>query len=322
MGAGITSSIVGGTFPAQSRATTAAATLGQSVGGNGTANIAGVWSTGNLIVGNAGAGVVNLLGTVTTVPFPIGSIGQLTSANASIAAQPGSTGNVNVNAIVLNGLSVISSDWNVTGSLALGGTSGAAGGAGTVLIGPVNSVTVGSNLKVWPGGTIALAQGGTFNITGAANLGGDLKFNLTATPDPHAGDSFQILSATGGVSGTFASTMLPTLDPGLSWKVVYSATSVSLTVVAGLPGDFNANGVVDAADYVAWRNNVGSTTALPNDSIGGTIGPAQYNEWRTHFGQTSGSGALANGSTAVPEPATMWLVIAAMVCVFAKRRVD
>ena len=151
MGAGITSSIVGGTFPAQSRATTAAATLGQSVGGNGTANIAGIWSTGNLIVGNAGAGVVNLLGTVTTMPFPIGSIGQLTSANASIAAQPGSTGNVNVTATVLNGLAVLPSAWNVTGSLALGGTSGAAGGAGTVSIGPVNSVTVGSNLKVWPG---------------------------------------------------------------------------------------------------------------------------------------------------------------------------
>jgi T5SS/PEP-CTERM-associated repeat protein len=323
MSAGITSSIVGGTFPAQSRATTAASTLGQSVGGNGTANIAGIWSTGNLIVGNAGAGVVNLLGTFTTMPFPIGSIGQLTSANASIAALPGSAGNVNVNATVLNGLSVLSSDWNVTGSLALGGTSGAAGGAGTVLIGPVNSVTVGSNLKVWPGGTIALAQGGTLDITGAANLGGDLKFNLNATPHPHAGDSFPILSATGGVSGTFASTMLPTLDPGLSWNVVYSATSVSLTVVAGLPGDFNNNGVVDAADYVMWRNNAGSTTALPNDSIGGTIGPAQYNEWRAHFGQTSGSGASAitNGSADVPEPAAAFFVIAAILCLITMRPV-
>jgi hypothetical protein len=229
---------------------------------------------------------------------------------------------VNVTATVLNGLNVISSDWNVTGSLALGGTSGAPGGAGTVSIGPLNSVTVGSNLKVWPGGTIALAQGGTLDISGAANLGGDLKFNLTATPDPHAGDSFQILSATGGVSGTFATTMLPTLDPGLTWNVVYAATSVSLTVVAGLPGDFNGNGVVDAADYVMWRNNVGSTTALPNDSIGGTIGPAQYSEWRAHFGQTSGSGsgAIETGSSSVPEPTAATLVFGALSCLFAGHR--
>lgn len=319
MVAGITSSIVGGTFPAQSRATAAAATLGQSAGGNGTANIAGIWSTGNLTVGNAGAGVVNLLGTVVSMPFPIGSIGQLTSANASIAAQPGSTGNVNVTAAVLNGLTLLSSDWNVTGSLALGGTFGASGGSGTVSIGPVNSVTVGSNLKVWPGGTIALAQGGTLDITGTANLGGDLKFNLSATPDPHAGDSFQILSATGGVSGTFASTMLPPLDPGLSWKVVYSASSVSLMVVSGLPGDFNANGVVDAADYVVWRNNVGSTTALPNDSIGGTIGTSQYNEWRTHFGQTAGSGGGVSANAAVPEPATLALLIMGTMAMCAGR---
>jgi hypothetical protein len=95
-----------------------------------------------------------------------------------------------------------------------------------------------------------------------------------------------------------------------------------LTVVSGVTGDFNANGVVDAADYVVWRNNVGSTTALHNDSIGGTIGPAQYNEWRAHFGQTSGSGALANGSAAVPEPAVPALLTAGAICLFARRRVS
>jgi hypothetical protein len=96
-----------------------------------------------------------------------------------------------------------------------------------------------------------------------------------------------------------------------------------LTVVAGLPGDFNNNGVVDAADYVMWRNNAGSTTALPNDSIGGTIGPAQYNEWRAHFGQTSGSGASAitNGSADVPEPAAAFFVIAAILCLITMRPV-
>jgi T5SS/PEP-CTERM-associated repeat protein len=307
MSAGVGGSF-GGTFPAQSTATTAGATLGQSVGSNGTANIAGVWNTGNLIVGNAGAGVVNLVGTTITDPFPLSSVGQLTSASASVGAQPGSTGNVNVTAAEINGLNLLASGWNVTGSLALGGTTGAAGGAGTVSIGPLNSVTVGSNLKVWSGGTIALAQGGTLDITGAANLSGDLKFNLTATPDPHAGDSFQILSATGGVSGTFASTMLPTLDPGLSWNVVYSATSVSLTVVSGLPGDYNHNGVVDAADYVVWRKGLG-TTYTQND----------FSVWRSHFGQTAGSGVGANAAAAVPEPATLVLITLATAVLCLRR---
>jgi hypothetical protein len=323
MTAGTHGSIIGGTFVAQSTATTAGATLGQSLGGSGTANVAGFWSTGDLTVGNAGAGVINLLGTTITFPFPLSSVGHLTSANASIAAQPGSSGSVNVTAAVFSGLNLLASDWNVTGSLALGGTNNAAGGAGTLSIGPTNSVMVGSNLKVWAGGTIALTEHGILNVTGVANLGGDLKFNLSATPDPHAGNTFPILSATGGVSGTFAATMLPTLDPGLSWNVVYSATSVSLAVVSGVPGDFNANGVVDAADYVAWRNNVGSTTALPNDSIGGTIGPAQFNEWRSHFGQTSGSGSgtIAADGAAVPEPTAPLLLIAAVMCLFNSRRI-
>jgi hypothetical protein len=58
-----------------------------------------------------------------------------------------------------------------------------------------------------------------------------------------------------------------------------------LALLPELVGDYNDNDVVDAADYVVWRNNVGTSTELPNDSLDGTIGTAQYNQWRTHFGQ-------------------------------------
>jgi hypothetical protein len=128
-----------------------------------------------------------------------------------------------------------------------------------------------------------------------------------------------VLSANGGVVGTFASTTLPALDPGLSWNVIYAPTSVSLKVASGLPGDFNSNGIVDAADYGLWRNNVGSTTALPNDSIGGTIGTPQYNEWRTHFGQTAVSGAGVSAN-AVPEPATLVMLIVGLLAISVPRR--
>jgi hypothetical protein len=57
-----------------------------------------------------------------------------------------------------------------------------------------------------------------------------------------------------------------------------------------LPGDFNEDGKVDAADYVVWRKTDGSQ--------------AGYNDWRTNFGRTAGSGAGLAATAAVPEPSS------------------
>jgi hypothetical protein len=70
-----------------------------------------------------------------------------------------------------------------------------------------------------------------------------------------------------------------------------------------LPGDYNSDNTVDAADYVVWRKNYGTTNMLPNDPNDGTIDDNQYVTWRENFGQ-SGSGAGANSpALATPEPA-------------------
>jgi hypothetical protein len=77
-------------------------------------------------------------------------------------------------------------------------------------------------------------------------------------------------------------------------------------------GDFNQNGKVDAADYVVWRENVGSASALPNDS--GTalpVGTDHYNLWRSHYGNGAGSGAGELTGSAVPEPGSMLFVAVA-----------
>lgn len=100
--------------------------------------------------------------------------------------------------------------------------------------------------------------------------------------------------------------------------------SASIVTAPALPGDYNQNGIVDAADYVVWRNNEGTNNPLPNDPIGGTIGPAHYNQWRAHFGQSAGAGAAAGlpGSAAVPEPPALTLAgfaTAALRC-FRRRR--
>lgn len=87
-----------------------------------------------------------------------------------------------------------------------------------------------------------------------------------------------------------------------------------------LAGDYNNNGVIDAADYVVWRNSIGQAT-LTNRGTGitGPVGQADYNYWRAHFGQTAGSGAL-DGS-AVPEPATLvFSLVAVIACGLCRRR--
>jgi hypothetical protein len=77
-----------------------------------------------------------------------------------------------------------------------------------------------------------------------------------------------------------------------------------------LPGDYNNNGVVDAADYVLWRKNLGSGPSLPNDDTPG-VGPDDYTRWRTRFGQTAGSGSAAGA--AVPEPGVMTLTLMSLL---------
>lgn len=76
-----------------------------------------------------------------------------------------------------------------------------------------------------------------------------------------------------------------------------------------LPGDFNDDGVVDAADYVVWRNALGTGATLPNDNTPGS-GIDDYETWRANFGRTATSAIPGAGaSQAVPEPQALVLAI-------------
>jgi hypothetical protein len=90
-------------------------------------------------------------------------------------------------------------------------------------------------------------------------------------------------------------------------------------------GDYNENGVVDAADYVVWRDRMG-TGSLPNEGgiSPGTVDAADYNFWRSRYGATAGSGiSAALGGSAVPEPVTWTLMlIAGCGTVFFRRQVQ
>jgi hypothetical protein len=96
---------------------------------------------------------------------------------------------------------------------------------------------------------------------------------------------------------------------------------ISAEVLASiaLAGDYNHNGVVDAADYVVWRNSLGTSgTGLAADgNSDGMVTQLDYDIWRQHFGQTDGIGA--GQAVAVPEPRVLILFLLGSFAVAARR---
>lgn len=89
--------------------------------------------------------------------------------------------------------------------------------------------------------------------------------------------------------------------------------------VSTVPGDYNGNGVVDAADYIVWRDHVGTTYQLQNEVLNtstGGVDQDDYTAWRARFGNTSGTGAENDLlGAAVPEPGAAVLALAGLVIV-------
>lgn len=172
------------------------------------------------------------------------------------------------------------------------------------------------------------------NVTGIADLDGAVvDVDLMSGFTPTVGSTFNLIKATSFGStgsgttenvGTGTGYTLAAEDAGRFSLAIVSALGgqVLRATYLGAPvlaGDYNNNGTVDAADYVVWRNNAGTSNPLPNDPLGGTIGASQYNQWRSHFGQTAGSGA-ALGAGAVPEPGALVLAICSACLGLLRRR--
>ena len=90
------------------------------------------------------------------------------------------------------------------------------------------------------------------------------------------------------------------------------------------PGDFNADGTVDSADYIVWRNSNGqSGVHLPADANSdGHIDSLDYHTWRENFGTSLGSGLNTSPPFpfGIPEPSTAVIALTTFIAAAARGR--
>jgi len=95
-----------------------------------------------------------------------------------------------------------------------------------------------------------------------------------------------------------------------------------------MPGDFNLDGAVDAADYVAWRRGVGASSGAlysqADADLDGDVDEIDLAQWRSQFGfmrqpLVAGSGSQS-ALGAIPEPARLALGILAIGLLPTSRR--
>lgn len=303
--------------------------------------------------------VVSKLGTAAKLSVFEGNSIQ-NAGNAYLGAASGEAGEVVVNGaatswinnggvfIGVNGTGALSlvDGGTVSGSSITIGAGGVVSGVGTFvgavsnagLVRPGQSVgalsVTGSYAQAATGrlgvelvGTSAGAFD-TINVSGQAALSGTLEVDLglvSGNPfEPQVGDSFALLTAAGGLTGTFASAQLPTLASGKMWHIRYSANAATLAVK--LAGDYNDNGIVDAADYSVWRDKLGSTLDPRADGdTNGIVNLLDYNIWKANFGASAGAGAVSAAAIAPESPTAVLGLVCLVGCVLfgpIRRRLD
>jgi hypothetical protein len=88
-------------------------------------------------------------------------------------------------------------------------------------------------------------------------------------------------------------------------------------------GDFDKDFDVDHADHALWRSKFGTSDAVADANLNGVDDAADYVLWRRFFtgplGSSGGPGAALTPTSAIPEPASLGLALAALFCTCGRR---
>lgn len=151
-------------------------------------------------------------------------------------------------------------------------------------------------------GLTAGTQYARLAVDGPVTLAGSLKVLLPgAIPFvPALGAAFTILTASDGLGGEFDVLDLPGLPAGRAWYLGYEDAALLLKVT--IPGDFNGDFTVDAADLTEWRAGESKYSS------------ADFLVWQRNLG------ASISPIAGVPEPAALALMVSASFGVAGARR--
>jgi hypothetical protein len=227
------------------------------------------------------------------------------------------------NRVTLAGGTVVGAQGTISGDGTIGGDVYNEGGT----LSPGNSpglMAIAGDYTQGDRGTLLIELAGIaagtnydqLQVDGGALLDGTLEVALLDGFQPGLGDTFDILDFN-TVSGSFSEMKLPALENSLLWDTSELLARGAICVgscPAGIGGDFNYDGTVDAADFTVWQDNLGlSASALNGNGSGAaTVVQTDYQMWKINFGQSTASGS---GADPVPEPTTLLLALLALVAV-------
>jgi uncharacterized protein with beta-barrel porin domain len=174
----------------------------------------------------AGDGLANYSATPLTI-----AAGRTVTLNGSGLDNQGSlvvNGILAGNALVNNTTGTLSGGGTIQGNLTNQGTVSPGNSPGTLTITGNYTQTASGTFTV----DIASATNyDKLNVSGTASLDGTVQVVLDGGYVPAANQTFSnIITAAGGINGTFATIEAPAVNPTLAWEALYSATDFSLTL--------------------------------------------------------------------------------------------
>jgi hypothetical protein len=160
------------------------------------------------------------------------------------------------------------------------------------------SIVPDLNLYLMPIGATMLTQAILKSVTGNSTV------EHIFSQVPQAGSyEIWVTQASGGDSDVE--------NYSLAWWTLPIVTHASI-------GDYDGNGIVNAADYMVWKNAFRTVNSAVDGNGDGVVNAADYTIWRDHLGQTvPGSGSAA----AVSEPwSVCLLLVGAVLCACRSRQ--